>query len=178
MCKQLSEEESLAFGSKDKSLNMFRKEMMSKIQKTFEGEIKVFTGKQDKKEEELSPEEKAEFAQTIKRRTMNNFRFIGELYNSKFLNRVIIYDCFFSQLYIFNQQYYQQEVERVENKWQQQLEGLLLILEIIGKKLEHELDNKILASKDRHQDQKVVKHMYNVLEHFYNNSDKNTYAAL
>lgn len=82
---------------------MFRKEMMSKIQKTFEGEIKVFTGKQDKKEEELSPEEKAEFAQTIKRRTMNNFRFIGELYNSKFLNRVIIYDCFFSQLYIFNQ---------------------------------------------------------------------------
>ena len=103
MCKQLSEEEALNFGNKEKSMNVFRKEMMSKIQKTFEGEIKVFEGKNDKKEEDLTPEEKVEFNQTIKRRTMNNFRFIGELFNSKFINKVIIYDCFFSQLHIFNQ---------------------------------------------------------------------------
>lgn len=49
---------------------------------------------------------------------MNNFRFIGELFNSKFLNRVIIYDCFFSQLHIFNQQYYAKETLNQDNKWQ------------------------------------------------------------
>lgn len=61
MSKQLSEEEILNFGAKDKSLNVFRKEMMSKIQKTFEGEIKVFEGKNDKKEEDLNAEELKEF---------------------------------------------------------------------------------------------------------------------
>lgn len=99
LCKQLSDVPELKFNGTD---NVFRSQMMSKIQKTFEGEIKVYTKVHEKKEEDMSPEEKAEIALTVKRRTKNNFRFIGELYNSKFLNRVIIYNCFFSQLDIYN----------------------------------------------------------------------------
>lgn len=108
ICKALSQVDKLKFGGSD---NIFRKEMMSKIQKTFEGEIKVYTSVSEKKDEEMTEEELGEIKRTVRRRTKNNFRFIGELYNSNFLNRVIIYNCFFSQLQIFNEAHFLEKVQ-------------------------------------------------------------------
>ena len=86
----------------------------------------------------MNIDEKAEYENTLKRRTLNNFRFIAELYNSGFSNRIILYDCFYRQFSSFNQEYYQFKVKNDESvkKFENQLEALLLLIDIAGKKLE------------------------------------------
>lgn len=99
----------------------------------------------------MNEEERAEYENTLKRRTLNNFRFIAELYNVQFSNKVILYDCFYKQFQIFNSQYYMMKVKEDQQykKFENQLESLLLLVDIAGKKMEQDLMPERLKKNEK-----------------------------
>lgn len=173
LCKQLMDTKNMS------ELNSFKQDMLQKIQKTFEGEIKVIQG--SKTVEEMNEEEMAEYNNTLKRRTLNNFRFIAELYNSSFSNRIIIYDCFYRQFMTFNEEYFNFKVKNDQNykKFENQLEAMLLLIDIAGKKLEGDLNITKLTDKDKQKSNETVSKLMTGLTKFYqtcvNNSQKADY---
>lgn len=117
----------------------------------------------------MNEEELAEYNNTLKRRTLNNFRFIAELYNSCFSNRIIIYDCFYRQFMTFNEEYFQFKVKDDQNykKFENQLEAMLLLIDISGKKLEQDLDVAKLRDKEKQKPHETVTRFKNGLTKFY-----------
>jgi len=138
LCKSISDElpkiQSWMIDKKSENKNnLFRKLLLNKCQLEFEKEVKwTEENKITKPVSEMTEEEKNEWATKeterikIKRRSLGNIKFIGELFKLSMLSEKIMHQCVGKLLF-----------SNIDNPEEEDLESLCNLMKTIGKKLDN-----------------------------------------
>jgi len=114
-------------GPDDKPVN-FRTLLLTKCQLLFESKILP-----NQQELPSDPLEREEMQNKIKRKTLGNIKFIGELYKEKMLSRVVMHECIRTLL------------TDMENPKEEDIESLCQLLMTIGKDLDTATNSEVMA---------------------------------
>jgi len=138
LCKSISDElpkiQSWMIDKKSENKNnLFRKLLLNKCQLEFEKEVKwTEENKITKPVAEMTDEEKNEWAAKeterikVKRRSLGNIKFIGELFKLSMLSEKIMHQCVGKLLF-----------SNIDNPEEEDLESLCNLMKTIGKKLDN-----------------------------------------